>query len=308
MNNRKPPTEEEVLGYAESCSNWGRWGADDQLGTLNLVTDEKRRQAAELVKDGRSVSCSWTISKELPGETMSQVLHYMTETGEAGPDAEESGDFMGVAYHGNSITHVDALCHIFTEGRMYNGFPANLVKSGTGAEAESIELLAQGVVTRGVLLDIPRLRRMKWLMDPEPIFPEELEEAEKAQGVRVESGDVLLIRTGHLARCYSGELSASDDPRPGPHASCIPWWRARDIAMLAGDQSNEVWPSGYEGIRSPNHAIGIPHLGLWLIDNANLEDLAVECARRNRWEFMMVVAPLRFHNATGSPANPLAIF
>ena len=95
MNNRKPPTEEEVLGYAESCSNWGRWGADDQLGTLNLVTDEKRRQAAELVKDGTSVSCSWTISKDLPGETMSQVLHYMTETGEAGPDAEESGDFIG---------------------------------------------------------------------------------------------------------------------------------------------------------------------------------------------------------------------
>ena len=157
MNNRKPPTEEEVRGYADSCSNWGRWGADDQLGTLNLVTDEKRRQAAELVKDGTSVSCAWTISKDLPGETMSQVLHYMTETGEAGPDAEESGDFIGVAYHGNSITHVDALCHIFTEGRMYNGFPANLVKSGTGAEVESIELLAQGVVTRGVLLDIPRL-------------------------------------------------------------------------------------------------------------------------------------------------------
>ena len=96
MNNRKLPTEEEVLGYAESCSNWGRWGADDQLGTLNLVTDEKRRQAAGLVKDGTSVSCAWTISKDLPGETMSQVLHYMTETGEAGPDAEESGDFIGV--------------------------------------------------------------------------------------------------------------------------------------------------------------------------------------------------------------------
>ena len=308
MDKRNLPTEEEVLRYARTCSNWGRWGADDQLGTLNLVTEDKRRQAAGLVEDGTSVSCSWTISKDLPGETMSHVLHYMTETGEAGPDAEESGDFMGMAYHGNSITHVDALCHIFTGGKMYNGFPANLVKSGTGAEAESIELLAQGVVSRGVLLDIPRLRGEPWLDGPEPVLPDDLEAAEKAQGVSVESGDILLIRTGHLARCYAGELTASHDPRPGPHASCIPWWRERDIAMLAGDQSNEVWPSGYEGIRSPNHSIAIPHLGLWLIDNANLEDLAVECGQRGRWEFMMVIAPLRFRNATGSPANPLAVF
>ena len=215
---------------------------------------------------------------------------------------------MGIAYHGNTITHVDALCHIFSGGKMYNGFPANLVNSESGAEVESVELLAQGVVTRGILLDIPRLRGVQYLPDPDPIFPDELEEAERVQGVRVESGDVLLIRTGHLARCYAGELSASNDPRPGPHASCIPWWRERDIAMLAGDQSNEVFPSGYAGIRSPHHSIALPHLGLWLIDNANLEDLAEACAQRDRWEFMMVIAPLRFRNATGSPANPLAIF
>lgn len=278
------------------------------MGTLNLVTTEKSLQASRLVQEGVSVSCSWTISKDLPGETMSQVLHYMTATGEAGINAEESGDFMGIAYHGNTITHVDALCHIFSGGKMYNGFPANLVNSESGAEVESVELLAQGVVTRGVLLDIPGLRGERYLDGPDPILPDELEEAERAQGVKVESGDVLLIRTGHLARCYAGELSASDDPRPGPHASCIPWWRERDIAMLAGDQSNEVFPSGYESIRSPNHAIALPHLGLWLIDNANLEDLAEACAQRNRWEFMMVIAPLRFKNATGSPANPLAIF
>ena len=308
MTALKAPTEEEILGYAESCSNWGRWGPDDQLGTLNLVTAEKRIQASKLVKEGASVSCAWTISPDLPGETMSQVLHYMTATGEAGNEAKESGDFMGIAYHGNTITHVDALCHIFAGGKMYNGFPANLVNSESGAEVESVELLAQGVVTRGVLLDIPRLRGVPYLPDPDPIFPDELEAAEKAQGMRVESGDICLVRTGHLARCYAGELSASDDPRPGPHASCIPWWKERNIAMLGGDQSNEVFPSGYPGIRSPHHAIALPHLGLWLIDNANLEDLAEACAERNRWEFMMVIAPLRFRNATGSPVNPLAIF
>ena len=160
------PTEEEVLAYAESCSNWGRWGADDQLGTLNLVTAEKRLQASRLVQEGASVSCSWTISTDLPGETMSQVLHYMTATGEAGINAEESGDFMGIAYHGNTITHVDALCHIFSGGKMYNGFPANLVNSELGAEVESVELLAQGVVTRGILLDIPAASR--GAISPEP--------------------------------------------------------------------------------------------------------------------------------------------
>ena len=188
MTGRNVPTEEEVLAYGRRFSNWGRWGPEDQLGTLNLVTAEKRIQASKLVKEGFSVSCSWTISPDLPGETMSQVLHYMTATGEAGPEAEESGDFIGIAYHGNTITHVDALCHIFSGGKMYNGFPANLVNSELGAEVESVELLAQGVVTRGVLLDIPGLRGVRYLEGPDPILPNDLEEAERVQGVRVESG------------------------------------------------------------------------------------------------------------------------
>lgn len=308
MTRRTTPTEEEVLEYAKTCSNWGRWGPEDQLGTLNLVTKEKGRQAAGLVEDGTSVSCAWTITTDMPGERLSRVMHYMTATGEAGEEAQWSGDFLGMAYHGNCITHVDALCHVFTGGRMYNGFSSKLVNSSQGAEAESIELLAQGVVTRGVLLDIARLKGVRWIDTPDQILPEDLEEAEKAQGVRVEAGDVLLIRTGHLARYYSGEVVDTSAPRPGPHASCIPWFRARDIAMLAGDQNNEVSPCGYEGLEEPIHQIAIPGLGLWLIDNTNLEELAQACEQRGRWEFMMVIAPLRFHNATGSPINPIAVF
>ena len=302
------PTEGQVLSYAETCSNWGRWGPDDQLGALNLVTDEKRRQAAGLVKDGVSVSCAWTIKPDLPGEHMSRVLHYMTATGEAGENATWSGDFMGLAYHGNCITHVDALCHVFTRGKMYNGHPAALVNSENGAEAESITLLSQGVVTRGVLLDIARLQGVDRIDTPLPVTPDMLEEAESSQGVKVEPGDVLLIRTGHLARYYDGEVTDTSAPRPGPHVSCLPWFKERDIAMLGGDQNNEVSPSGYPNIGEPVHEIGIPALGLWLIDNMNLEDLARACAQRNRWEFMLVIAPLRFHAATGSPANPIAVF
>ena len=302
------PVEKEVLGYADSCSNWGRWGPDDQLGTLNLVTEEKRRQAAALVKDGVSVSCAWTITTDMPGEHTSRVLHYMVATGEAGEGAHWSGDFLGMAYHGNCITHVDALCHVFSGGKMYNGLSASLVNSENGAEAESVELLSEGVVTRGVLLDIARLHGVKWIDHPEAIGPAVLEEAERAEGVKVEAGDILLIRTGHLARYYQRDVLDTSDPRPGPHASCIPWFRERGIAMLAGDQNNEVSPCGYENLGEPIHEVGIPTLGLWLIDNANLEELAQACAQRNRWEFMLVVAPLRFHNATGSPVNPIAVF
>ena len=184
MAETRLPTEEEVMGYAETCSNWGRWGSEDQLGTLNLVTDEKRRQAAGLVRDGVSVSCAWTIKTDMPGEHTSRVLHYMVATGEAGADATWSGDFLGMAYHGNCITHVDALCHVFTGGKMYNGFPSTLVNSENGAEAESITLLSQGVVTRGVLLDIARLRGEDRIESPVAITPDMLEEAEASEGVR----------------------------------------------------------------------------------------------------------------------------
>lgn len=314
MGRRDLPTEEKVLAYAKTHSNWGRWGPEDQLGTLNLVTEQKGKQAAKLVSDGVSVTCSWPITVEMPGEPMSKVLHYMTQAGEGyETDGEDdngqwSGDFIGLEYHGNTITHVDAICHSFSRGRMYNGLPSKLVSMSEGATAESIELMANGVVTRGVLLDMARLRGVPWLEVGEAILPEDLEEAEKASEVRAESGDVLLVRTGHLERHRkAGPLDLSGK-RPGTQASCIPWFRERDIATLGSDQNNEVSPSGYEKLIEPIHQVAIPHLGLWLIDNVNLEELASACSQRNRWEFMMVIAPLRIQYGTGSPVNPIAVF
>ena len=152
------PTEGEVLSYAETCSNWGRWGPDDQLGTVNLVTEEKRKQAAALVRDGVSVSCAWTIKPDLPGEHMSRVLHYMTATGEAGDDATWSGDFMGLAYHGNCITHVDALCHVFTRWQDVQRPSRRPREQRKRRRSRVHNPPPQGVVTRGVLLDIARLR------------------------------------------------------------------------------------------------------------------------------------------------------
>jgi kynurenine formamidase len=313
---KQPPTEEEVLGYFDSCSNWGRWGPEDQLGTVNFITPERRRKAAALVRDGVSVTCSRPITTDLAPDVVSQPIHLMEKSGEkyagkkSGPEEfQSSSDWFGMRFHGFTITHIDSLAHIFWDGKMYNGHPAELVVTAGGATVESIDLLKDGIVTRGVLLDLPRLRERAWLDDVEPIYPEDLEEAEKASGVRVESGDVLLVRTGALRRRNEeGPGPTSGLGRPGLQAACLPWLHEREIAFLGSDTHQDISPSGYPRVALPIHSVGIVAMGLWLIDNANLEELAAACEQRQRWEFLLTFGPLRIHNGTGSPINPIAVF
>lgn len=308
------PSEKEVLGYFDSCNNWGRWGPDDQLGTMNYITAEKRKQAAALVAQGESVTCARPIRKEVAPDIPNPFLHMMTGTGERWKDVEpregelqSSGDFIGLYYHGFSVTHLDALAHIFWQGKMYNGFSSDLVTASDGATKESIELLADGVVSRGVLLDIPRARGVEWLEPGTPVFPEDLEAAEKACNVQVQPGDVLFVRTGWYGRRLEmGPVNF--DVRPGLQALALPWIHEREIAMLGGDGTNDVQPSHYPTVRLPMHQVGIVAMGLWLIDNANLEDLASACERYSRWDFLLTIGPLRIANGTGSPINPIAIF
>ena len=314
MPKNNVPTEEEVFSYFKSQSNWGRWGSEDQLGTVNLITKEKRRQAVSLVKEGVTVSCAWPITTDLPGEDESKFLHYMIYTPQGYVTEVEkdpttwAADFIGFEYHGASMTHVDALSHVFWNGKMYNGLSEKLVNVQEKATAESIHQLSGGVVTRGVLLDIARLRNVQWLEPGDGIMPEDLDAAEKAQEVKVESGDVLFFRTGHLGRHHNAGPLNLYKGNPGLHAACIPWLRQRDIAMLGSDAINDVVPSGYDNLLEPIHEVCISGLGLYLIDNANLEELSQACAQRNQWEFLLVIAPLRMKYATGSPINPIAIF
>jgi len=309
---RNLPNQDEVLTYFKTLSNWGRWGEDDERGTLNLITPDKVRQAAGLVRDGVSVSCERPITYDL-GTGPSVTLHYMTGTGESQePGAINvgggSGDFFGIAPHGYTITHMDALSHIFWEGYMYNGRPANVVTS-RGAGAGSIEVpAANGVVSRGVLLDIARLKGVKWLENGTPVLPEDLEAAEEAEGVRVEEGDILFIRTGHYRhRLEEGADAVPASNRPGLHVACMPWIHERGVAVLGGE-APEVTPSGYEFNTLPVHQVGIVAMGLYLIDAANFDDLARACEERNRWEYAMTLGPLKFSMGTGCPLNPIAIF
>ena len=309
MTTTKIPTEEEVLGWMNSLSNWGRWGPDDELGTLNLVTPEKVAQAGRLVTEGITVTCARLIVPEGAADVTSiPPLHYMVRTGESAPANGGGGasDFFGFSFHGLTITHLDALCHQFWDGKMYNGKDAALVTADQKATAGHIDRAQNGFVTKGVMLDITKVKGKQWLDPGEPVFTEDLEAAEAAQGVRVEEGDALMLRLGWYKRRL--ELGPPEAGRPGLHAETIPWLHERGVSILAGDASQDMDPAGYPNLGLPVHRVGIVAMGLWLIDAANCEELAKVCERLNRYDFMFVVAPLRFKNATGSPVNPLAVF
>ena len=310
-------TESDVIKMISSLSNWGRWGKDDELGTINLITPEKRKRAAALVRDGVPVSCARPIATNaVSADTTFQPLRFMVDSGE-GRDHDSparllerrgASEFIGMVFHGYTITHVDTPAHYFWQGKIYNGRSANLITSREGAQVESVDLLCDGVVSRGVLLDVAALKR-RWLGSGEGVLPEDLEAAERAQQVRVEAGDILLIRTGYYARRLAdGPRHPLKDGSPAAHVACMPWLRERDVAMLGTDTHNDVSPATHPGLGNVVHIVGLVGMGLWLIDNANLEDLAQACVARRRWEFMLTIAPLRLQGVTGSPVNPIALF
>lgn len=320
------PTEAEVVEWFDTHSNWGRWGDDDKLGTLNHITPEKRVAAARTIEHGVTVSCAWDIAMNTlddGGVIQSQRLMVRTGLGyhsgvedavsPAGPRAIDehlgsASEVISLAFHGRPITHIDALSHIFWKGRMYNGVPSAYVTDHDGATVHDVRSIANGVQTRGVLLDVARAQGRDWLDPKEPIFPDDLEAAEKAQGVTVERGDVLLVRTGEGARRMTGDWRPGVTGSPGLHVACIPWLAEREIAALGADCPQEVTPSGYENLKLPLHALAMASLGLWLVDNCQLEDVGAACAGYGRWVFQFSLGALRLNGVTGSPVNPLALF
>ncbi len=308
--------DRDVVAMMTSLSNWGRWGADDQLGTLNLITPAHRRQAVSLVREGVSVSCSRPISTEITADTSFQPLRFMVDSGEgrdtASPERQlerrGASEFIGMVFHGYTVTHVDTPAHYFWRGQLYNGRSCNLVTSREGAQVESVDLLRDGVISRGVLLDVAA-HRGRWLASGEGVMPEDLDGAERAAGVRVGEGDILLIRTGYYARRRAeGPRHPLKDGSPAAHVACMPWFRERGIAMLGTDTHNDIAPFTHPSIGNAVHVVGLVAMGLWLIDNGNLEELAQACAARRRWEFMLTIAPLVLLKTTGSPVNPIALF
>ena len=315
-NTRQIPDDAQVLDWMESLSNWGRWGEDDQLGCLNLITQKKRIQAAALVQDGIPVSCARPISTDMNADVTFQVQRFMVDSGEGrmedSPERQYTrrgaAEFIGMVFHGQSITHIDAMSHYSWKGTLYNGKPANLITSRQGAQTHSIEAAYSGIITKGILLDLPKLRGVEYLDPNEPVMPLDLLEAEEAQGVKIEEGDILLVRTGNYKMRLANPPAQSGEPMTACQVACTPLFKERGIAMLGTDTSNDFRPSHYSTVGSPLHTMCLVTMGLWLIDNANLEELSEACARRNRYEFMLTLAPLRLRNVTGSPVSPIALF
>ncbi len=305
-----PMTSAEVRKLFDTLSNWGRWGKEDQRGALNFIDDRKRAAAARLVQSGETVALALPLATTPARDNPNPVTHLMVQTG---ADADRawlpySGDYFAIAPHGLANTHLDALCHIFWQGKMYNGFAAAEVGS-QGALKCAIDVTRSGVVSRGLLLDIPRVKGVEWLELGERILPADLDAAERDHRVQVEQGDVLLIRTGRARRRkVKGAWDVWRQGMPGLDASCLPWLHERGVALLGSDGASDVMPSGYDDVRLPIHIGALVAMGIHLLDNADFDELGDACARLGRYQFLFMMAPLILERGTASPVNPLAVF
>jgi len=316
-NGPSVPTPDEVLGYFEKLSNWGRWGPDDEAGTLNFISDAKRREAADLVVEGRSASCSLVLATESqPDQILGAPQRYMIVTGESAHPEDPPAmavwgpiEYFGLSFHGFTVTHVDALCHSVWQGEMYNGKPASLVTSRSGGIVHSVLAARHGIATRGVILDIAGLLDKPWLDPGEGVFPEHLDAALERQGVDVGEGDAVFLRTGYgRKRRERGAEDMLTVGQSGWHVASLPWVHERRVAIIGSDTSQEVVPSGYDDPTLPVHAVGIVAMGLWLIDNLDLEDAFAIGTELGRWDFHLAMHPLLIQGGTGSPVNPVATF
>ena len=305
-------TPQRLLAWESELTNWGRWGPNDQRGTLNLITPSKTRAAARLVTDGVSVSLGHFVTEEeaIDSQTFAPTEHWMTRVDPETGEVLFALDAMSFSMHDGQLSHMDALCHYRTErdGKflIFNGYPQNLDQDG--CKDLAIDRMGAGYVTRGVLVDMPLLRGVEWLEPSTPIYSSDLEAWEAFAGVTVESGDVLLVRTGRWAkRAEEGPWDYAGGGA-GLHASVLPWLRERGVAMLVGDAVNDVQPSGVEGVRRPVHQLTQVFIGLPLVDNGYLEDVAREAAQRERWEFMVSWQITKVPGGTAGPFNGLATF
>ena len=299
---RQPMTADEVQRLHQQLSNWGRWGPEDQLGALNFITAEVTAAAASRVLSGRTVSCARPLPTQPGPDNPMPVVHHMTGTATEGYGA----DYFAVAPHGYSTSHIDALCHIFHEGLIYNGYGAETV-TAHGAGKLGIHHLRSGILTRGVLVDVPSIRGVEALEPGEPIFPEDLEAAERATGVTVQTGDALLVRTGRWRWRETHGPWVPSEGMSGLDASCLAWLFEREVAVLGSDGVSDVMPSPVDTVPMPIHTVAIVAMGIHLLDNLDFDELSAACTTAGRWSFLLAVAPLVLNQGTASPVNPIAV-
>ena len=297
---RAPRNLEEFDAMFREVSNWGRWGADDELGTMNLITPTKSREAAALVHSGITVSLAHAPMPEEAADNPSAAFEHIM-------GRSLRTDTYRFTYHGYGVSHIDALCHFAHNGSLYNAVPIS-ASTSEGCGKHGIDNLKSGIVTRGILLDFPRLKGVPYLEPTTPIYIEDIEAWERLAGVTISAGDVIFVRTGRWARREAlGPWQVSGNSA-GLHASVLPWIKERDVAFVGSDAATDVMPSMVDGITLPVHTLLIAALGSNILDNMDLELLAETATRENRWEFMLTAGPIPVTGGTGSPLNPIAVF
>jgi kynurenine formamidase len=303
-------SEAEFRALYERLRRTSAWGPGDRLGTLNNISAAEVVAAASDVRDGHTVSLAAPIESREAPDNPDPAVHQMTSSADYTDGASGlsfATDRLAMNIHGNADSHIDALCHVMFDGRLYNGIAADAV-SARGATELSIDLAGQGIVGRGLLLDIPRLRGVPWLEPGDHVTADDLLAAESARFDRIEQGDLLFVRVGHRARRRSLGPWDAAAARAGLHPAALELLAERRITVLGSDGNNDTAPSIVEGVDFPVHVLAINAMGLYLLDYLDLDALAGLCEAMHRVSFLCVIAPLRLPAGTGSPVNPIAIF
>jgi kynurenine formamidase len=309
-------SEAEFRKQLEEVRAWGRWGAEDEKGALNYITPARRAQAAGLVRRGQAFSLAIPMRNGAGPQTGAggriNPIRLMTATGadpagaiDLGAGARYIDDFLLMSVQ--SGTQWDSLCHIYYGDKLYNGFPANSVDSA-GARRNGIDKVHSDFVARGVLLDIARLKGVECLGAGYAITVEDLEAAEKRQGVRVQGGDILLVRTGQMSQTHGfTDWAIFHRPEAGLDWRTAIWLRDRQVAAVAGDNSMVEASGQIPGIWVPFHMLALANLGIHLGEFWCFEELASDCESDGVFEFMLVAQALPLVGGAGSPLNPIAL-
>jgi kynurenine formamidase len=287
-----------------------QWGPADRRGALNNITPAQVAAAAGEVRHGRAAPLGAPVGSEVAPDNPDPAVHEMTHLGNGSASASGLSfamDRVAMNIHGNADSHIDALCHVIFDGFLYNGVDAGAV-TAAGATELSIEVASDGIVGRGLLLDIPRVRRVPWLEPGDHVTADDLIAAETAQRVRIEQGDLLFVKVGHRSRRQALGPWDSATARAGLHPAAVELLAERRIAVLGSDGNNDTAPSVAEGVGFPVHVLAINAMGLHLLDWLQFDDLTAVCEDLDRWSFLCVIAPLRLPAGTGSPVNPIAVF
>jgi kynurenine formamidase len=296
-------SDDELAAMFERCSNAGRWGPDDELGTLNYITPEKVRAAAGQVKLGLIVSAGRDLSTTQTRSNPRPLSHIMMY---APGGRGASGDWFAIASHGMTVTHMDSLAHFSWEDRLYNGRSASTHFTPSGVTWGSIMAQRLGIFTRGVLLDVAAARGVPWFESDEFITVADLEAAETRQHVRLGTGDALFVRTG-FRQLEAARGEQDTYPRAGLHAACAEWMHEREVAVYGGDCIEKL-PYPSQRMSSPVHVLALVAMGMPILDWPELEELAQTCERLDRWEYLLCTAPLRLPGGTAAPINPQCVF